>query len=734
MKVIPSVCGHDCGGACPLNVHVKDGKIVKIEAHDVGLPAFRPCLRGLLYHYRVYSPDRVKYPMKRIGEKGEGKFTRISWDEALEEVAGKLTHFRDTYGASSILNLSHSGAEGRLHQPTAITRFLNMAGGQTKSWGGVSYPGGFFASIATYGRLDTGNDRSDLLNSKMIILWGTNPAESVFGTETRWYMTQAKEKGVKIVCIDPRFTKSAAAWASPWIPIRPGTDAAMIAAMAHVILEKGLQDQHFLDTHTVGFDKYRDYVTGAEDSTPKTPEWAEKITGVPAETIRTLAIEYATTKPAAIIVGFAAGRAARGEQYHRATATLSAMTGNVGIHGGATACLDLTMNPQPAKLDENKEFADGVSGMYSDIPVGKNPVAEGLPPHEYAVKGIRDHTIAQVHYSKVWDAIIRGKAGGYYSDIKMMYIMSGNGLNQFVDTNRGVEALKKLDFMVINEQFITPTAKFADIILPATTWCERNDIRFPWMFGHYALFANKVIEPMYECKDDITIFTELADRMGIVGYNDKTEDEWLRFIANLHGIKDYDTFKATGIYVHKSDEPHVAFDKQIKEPEKYKFPTPSGKIEIFCQRIADFNRPDELPAIAKYVESWEGVSDPKRETYPLQLIQPHPPNRIHSQYNNPWYRDLEPHAVWINPVDAKPRNIKNQDQVKIFNDRGAVCIPAKVTNRIVPGVVSIFQGAWYNPDKSGLDWGGCSNVLAPNEHSPGGAFSSNTGLVQVEKI
>ena len=215
MKIVPSVCCHDCGGSCPLNIYVEDGKIIKIEARDVGFPAMRPCARGLLYHYRVYAPDRLKYPMKRTGERGEGKFARVSWDEALDEVAQQITRIRDTYGPTAILSLSHSGAEGRLHSCTTLHRFLNMVGGYTAKWGGCSYQGGMFASLATYGNLHTGNDRADLLNSKMIILWGCNPAETIFGTETRWYLTQAKERGTKIICIDPRFTKSAATWASP---------------------------------------------------------------------------------------------------------------------------------------------------------------------------------------------------------------------------------------------------------------------------------------------------------------------------------------------------------------------------------------------------------------------------------------------------------------------------------------------------------------------------------------
>jgi len=732
MKVIPSVCCSDCGGSCPLNIYVEDGKIIKIEARDVGLPALRPCARGLLYHYRVYAPDRLQYPLKRVGERGEGKFARVSWDEALDEVAEQIIRIRDTYGPAAILNLSWSGGDGKLHNMSNLSRFLNIAGGQTTWWGGASFQGGFFGTLATYGKLDTGNDRADLLNSKMIILWGCNPAESIFGTETRWYLTQAKEKGIKIVCVDPRLTETAATWASSWIPIRPGTDIAMLVAMAYVIVEQGLQDQHFLDTYTTGFDKFRDYITGAEDGIAKTPEWAEKITGVPAVTIRSVALEYATSKPSAIIPGFAPGRSARGEQYHRAAATLSAMTGNVGIHGGATACLDLSMAVLPTEeMGALKNYIEIFSFV---LPMLTNPVDKDVPLHEYALKGIRSHTVDKVHSTKWWDAIMRGKAGGYFTDLKMLYVTVGNGLNQLPDTNKGVEALKKLEFVVVHDQFMTPTARFADILLPTCTWCERNDIRLPWMFGHYALFANKAIEPLYESKSDFDIFTQLAAKMGFT-YSENTEDDWLRLLATKKGIPDYEAFKASGFYKMETPEPYVAFQNQIKDPDRYPFPTPSGKIEIFCQRIADFNRPDVLPPIPKYVEAWEGLSDPKREQYPLQLITTHSRKRVHSQFHNiPWFNELEPHAVWINPTDAAPRNIKEQDQVKVFNDRGAISILAKVTNRIIPGAVCVYQGAWYNPDASGVDQGGCANVLTRGEHSPGGAFCSNTALVQVEKI
>ncbi|MBI4285190.1 MAG: molybdopterin-dependent oxidoreductase [Chloroflexi bacterium] len=731
MKIVPSVCCNDCGGSCPLSIYVDEGKIVNIEARDVGLPAFRPCARGLLAQYRVYAPDRLQYPMKRVGERGEGKFKRISWDDALSEIAEKLTAIRAKYGPASVFNLSWSGGDGKVHNFCLAARFLNMTGGQTTWWGGASFQGGYFGGMATYGKLDTGNERADLLNSKMILLWGCNPAESIFGTETRYYLTQAKEKGIRIVCVDPRLTETAATLAHQWIPIRPGTDAAMFIAMAYVIVEKGLQDQAFLDKYTVGFDMFRDYLTGEEEGIAKTPEWAEKITGVPAATIRQLAIEYATSKPAALLPGFAPGRGSRGEQYHRAAATLAAMTGNVGVHGGAAGGLDLSMAVKPG--EEIAIVRNYIEIFSFAVPMLTNPVDKDNPPHEYAVKGIRSHTVDKVHQTHLWDAMLRGKAGGYYSDLKMLYVTNSNGLNQLPATDKGAQAIKGLEFVVVHDQFMTPTAKFADILLPVCTWAERNDIRMPWMFGHYALFANKAIEPLYESKSDFDIFQELGKKMGVT-FSEKTEDDWLRDLATKKGIPDYEAFKATGFYKLQTPEPYVCFEKQIKDPEHYQFPTPSGKIEIFCQRIADFDQQDVLPAIPKYVEAWEGQADPKRAQYPLQLFTPHSRKRVHSQFHNvAWFNEMEPHAVWINPVDAKPRHIKNEDRVTVSNDRGTICLPAKVTNRIVPGVVCVYEGGWYNPDANGVDQGGCVNVLVKGEHSPGGAFCPNTVLVEVAK-
>src|SRR4030042_711894 len=324
----------NCGGACLLKVHVKDGVITRLETDDGDEPQVRGCLRCRAYRQRVYAPDRLLYPLKRVGQRGEGRFERISWDEALDTVAGELKRIRDTYGAASIILAQMTGDVCSLNNFGAMDRLLCMAGGYTSPWGVTSFQAGVYASLVTYGTWFASNNRDDLLNSRLIIMWGWDPANTITGTNTCWYLARAREAGARIVSVDPRHTDSAAVLADHWIPIRPGTDTAMLIAMAHVMIKEKLYDEAFIATYTVGFDRFKDYVMGSVDGVPKTPAWAEAITGVSSGTIEQLAREYAATRPAALMTGIAPGRTAYGEQYHRAAITLAAMTGNAGIHGG----------------------------------------------------------------------------------------------------------------------------------------------------------------------------------------------------------------------------------------------------------------------------------------------------------------------------------------------------------------------------------------------------------------
>jgi len=338
----------------------------------------------------------------------------------------------------------------------------------------------------------------------------------------------------------------------------------------------------------------------------------------------------------------------------------------------------------------------------------------------------------------MFDAMLQGKAGGYPTDIKFAWFCCNNFLNQLGNTNKAAAALKNPEFIVVPELFMTPTAKFADILLPVTADVERNDLARPWPSGPYYMYINKAVDPPGECKSDFEIACELAPRLGILDYNDKTEDEWLRAFVELapdlaKDIPDYDKYKREAIHRVSLPEPIVAFKKQIEDPENNPFPTPSGKIEIHSQRAAELSAP-LCPPIPKYLKTWEAPDDPLARTYPLQLVTAHPKVRAHSTMHNvPWLRELDPQRVWINPVDAGARDIKDGDEALVFNDRGKVAIPVWVTERIMPGVVCIFEGGWYAPDSKGVDRGGCANVLTRDEYSGGGALTMNTALVEVRK-
>jgi len=493
-------------------------------------------------------------------------------------------------------------------------------------------------------------------------------------------------------------------------------------AVAYVMLDDNQHDQKFLDTYTVGFDKFREYILGKEDGIPKTPVWAEPITGVPPSTIEALARLYATTKPAALLAGWGPGRSAAGEQYHRAAITLTAMTGNIGVPGGGSGSLgQCPYPPEEVPL----------------LPEGENPVERGGQPQRNRLPSISGTypVSASIHANDVFDAILKGKAGGYPGDLKLLYVTNRNLLNQISNLNQGVRALKSLEFIVVHEQFMTATAKFADILLPVNTGLERDDICRPWLYTSlYHIYSNKAVDSLYESKSDFEICCELAPRLGVYNYSDKTEDQWLREIAkSIEGFGEYEEFKKKGVQRIHLSRPLVAFEEQIEDPDKNPFHTPSGKIEIYSQRLADMNNP-QIPPIPKYVEHWENLNDPLVEKYPLQLITPHPKRRAHSSFHNiPWLKELEPHAIWINSVDAQARGIGEGDKARVFNDRGEMIIPAFVTERIMPGIVSIDQGAWFEPDEKGVDLGGCTNTLTREGHSPGGAFPCNTCLVEVRK-
>jgi anaerobic dimethyl sulfoxide reductase subunit A len=709
-----------------LRLHVKNNVIVRVEGDDSAGPdkQLRACVRCRAYRHFVHHKDRLMHPLKRVGPKGKGEFERISWDEALDTVAGKLKETKDKYGNQALFLITGGGYHGNLHNSGATAKLMSMFGGFTTDYGNISSEGAVWAVMSTYGDVMVGHSREDFLNSKLILLWGWDPARMVSGTNTMYHLLKAKEAGVKIVSIGPRYDDTTSTLEAEWIPIPPGTDPAFMCAMANVIIKGNLQDQAFLDKYTVGFDKFKDYVMGDEDGVEKTPEWASKITGVDASRIEALAKEYATTDPACLMDCQGPARSAMGEQYNRCAITLTAMTGNIGKSGGSAA---------------GGLMGIPIGHMFRSpgIPGIKNPLEAGAP----SIRGTLDinlRVVRRVHKVKISDCLLTGKAGGYPADIKMVWSLSNNYVNQYGNSNKASKALKQLDFMAVNELFMTPTAKHADIIFPVSSPAEKNDMTRPWPSGPYFTFINKAIEPLGECKSDLEIAYAMAERLGIEDFVEHTEDEWLRaFVANnvqtKEYVKDYDTFKREGVQRVELEEPIVAFKKEIEDPENNPFKTPSGKIEIFSQRVADLNNP-LVPPIPKYLSTWEDRFDPLLDKYPLQVLSPHSKVRVHSDLGNiEQLTEVDPHRVWINPVDADPRGIKTDDEVYVYNDRGKIAIPAWVTERIVPGVLCIFEGAWYDPDDEGIDRGGCANTLTNDAYSGGGGAALNTVLVEVSK-
>ena len=384
----------------------------------------------------------------------------------------------------------------------------------------------------------------------------------------------------------------------------------------------------------------------------------------------------------------------------------------------------------PIKQEEKKEIEK------KQTPRG-NPVDFRAPPRKdalYKLRGGTNPVSTRIHFNEYYDAILQCKKGGFPADLKMAYIVAENRLNQYCNVNKGVKALKSLEFIVVLEQFMNPTAKFADILLPVNTFMERNDIAVPWLGSPYYIYLNKAIDSLYESKSDVEICKELSKKLETdPGLLNLSEDQILRiFTSPRKDIKSYDEMKRDGFYKVKVDKPFVAFKEQMEDPENNPFPTLSGKIEIYCEHIAELDIPN-MPPIPKYLSHEEHYDAPLAKKYSLQLLTPHNKRRTHSSISMiPWLEEVEPHMVWINPIDAELRRVEQGDLVDIFNDRGRVRIPANVTERVIPGVVVIYQGAWYNPNEEGVDVGGCGNVLTKDSRSPGGAFPMNSALVQVE--
>ncbi|ALB62805.1 Anaerobic dimethyl sulfoxide reductase chain A [Cronobacter condimenti 1330] len=757
-RVVWSACTVNCGSRCPLRMHVVDGEIRYVETDNTGtddyhgLHQVRACLRGRSMRRRVYNPDRLKYPMKRIGKRGEGKFVRISWEEALDTLAQGMKRIISEYGNEAIyLNYGTGTLGGTMTRSwppgkTLIARLMNCCGGYLNHYGDYSS-----AQIAaglnyTYGGWADGNSPSDIENSKLVVLFGNNPGETrMSGGGVTYYLEQARAASqARMIVIDPRYTDTAAGREDEWIPIRPGTDAALAAALAWVLITEHYVDQPFLDNYCIGYDEktlppgapanghYKAYILGdGPDGIAKTPEWAATITGIPQERIVKLAREIGEAKPAFIAQGWGPQRHSNGELACRAIAMLPILTGNVGIHGG------------------NSGAREGAFQLpFARMPTLENPVQTSISMFSWT---------DAIERGPQMTALADGVRGKDKLDvpIKLLWNYAGNCLiNQHSQINRTHEILqddKKCELIVVIDCHMTASARYADILLPDCTASEQMDFALDASCGNmaYVIFADQAIAPRFECRTIYDITSALAVRMGVGERftEGRTQEGWLRHLyaqsrQAIPELPDFDTFRKQGIFKLRDPQGHhVAYQAFREDPAANPLTTPSGKIEIYSSALADIAAHWQLPEgdvihpLPVYSPGFEQVSDPLLAQYPLQLTGFHYKARTHSTYGNV---DVLQAAcrqqVWINPLDARQRGITDGDRVRLWNGRGEAQVEAKVTPRVMPGVVALGEGAWYQPDDRGVDHAGSINVLTTQRPSPlAKGNPSHSNLVQVAR-
>ncbi|EIN56122.1 putative anaerobic dimethylsulfoxide reductase [Escherichia coli EC1862] len=736
---MPTCSTFDCGGKCDIRAHMRDGVVTQITTLpdnelDPQMPIMRACVRGRGYRKFVYHPDRLKYPMKRVGKRGEGKFERISWDEATTLIADNLKRITQQYGpASRYVHVGTAVSGGTFSGDAMARRLLNLTGGYLEYYHSVSLGNTAAATPYTYGVAASGNSMDTLLDTKLVILWGHNPTETIFG-HTNYYFQKMKQNGTRFIVVDPRYSDTVSSLADQWIPLLPTTDNALMDAMMYVIISENLHDKTFIDTYTLGFDENSmpegvpaneslvAYLFGAKDGIHKTPEWAEKITHVPAQSIRQLARDYATTKPAALIQGWGPQRHICGERTARGSTLLASITGNVGIKGGWAAGYGGS---------SNRKFCVG-----PDMP--ENPVQAKI--------SIMNWMQAADDASKVTPQDGLKGVDKLDSNIRLLFSLAGNYLaNQNPDVHQAAKLLEdesKIEFIVLSDLFMTPSAKYADVLLPETSFMERWNIGETWGTASYLILSEKPIEPDFERRTDYDWLRDVAKKLGVEAEFSQGRDEkqWIEHIWEQtrlampdENLPDFATLQKTRRHLFKS-APHIAFEANIRDPQNNPFPTPSGKIEIFSKRLFDMQDP-EIPALSHYVPAFEGPEDKLTAKYPLQLITWKGKNRANStQYANPWLQEVQTQKLWLNPQDAKQRGISEGDSVKIYNDRGVSIIPVEITPRIIPGVVAMQAGAWWQPDAQGIDRGGCANVLSSTRITALAKGNSHqTMLVEVEK-
>lgn len=713
---------------------------------------------------RVHSRTRVNYPMVRKGFlkngpagnnslRGTDEFVRVGWDEALDLVAKELKRVKVKYGNAAIFPGSVDWqSSGLLHNAATLTRrMLALHGGFTDDTGDPSVAAAMVILPHVIGDLEVYDQQTAwptiLDHAETVVLWGcclvknnqigTHPADHYAYGAVKKLREKAAAGKIRVISIDPRITDTAQEVGAHWIAPRPNTDTALMLALMHTLYTEKRYDSEFIAKYTYGFDRFRPYLLGESDGKAKSPEWAAPITGLPAHDIRELARTLSQGRTM-IMSGYAIQRADHGEQPYWAIVTLAAMLGQIGLPGGGIGF--------SYHYDNGGSLTARSPGIVG-ISAGDNPVKSTLP--FIHISDMLLHPNAPFDYN--------GQKMTY-PDIKMIYWAGGNPFTHLWQTNKLIRAWRRPETIVVADPFWTATARFADIVLPATTTFERNDIEFSGAYSEkYIVGMHKAIEPVAESRNDYDIMAAISRRLGFEEQftENKSEMDWLKsfYVRAQHEAKplgismpEFDTFWNGPGYVEFPVPPdarnyvkHAAFRS---DPVKNPLGTPSGKIEIYSNTIARFKY-DDCPPHPTWIEPAEWLGSAKATKYPLHILSPHPYYRLHSQLDNTSLRHLyeisgrEPIA--ISPRDAKARGIAHGDIVRVFNDRGAVLAGALVTSRMRPGVVMLHAGAWYDPEMPGeigtICKHGLVNVLTLDKGTSKLAQGNvaNTALVQIEK-
>ncbi len=794
-----SVCVVNCGSRCPLRFQVKDGVVVRVLPENTGdnelmTRQIRACVRGRNIRERIYNPDRLKYPMKRREgtKRGEGIYDRISWEEATELFAEKMKLVYDKYGPQAV-QMGYGSGTWNAHLATSAgwSRLFNLMGGQMNTYNNYSYAQIHTINKYHYGHYNetTSNSIEDSIqNSKMIVFWGNNPmATRMSGGGVLFTVLEAaKKEGLKIVVIDPRYTDTAI-YADTYLAIRPGSDTALSAALAYVLITNNLHDQAFLDKYCSGFDEehmppgipagnsYKSYILGeGPDKTPKTPEWAARITGLPAKRIKDFAFELANNLPVNIVQGWGPQRHYNGENIARSIYTLANILGQNGIPGGGTGGREGYFWPLTAWMPDILP-PEGLS---------EEEKANWTPnPQPAAISCVS--WLDAIQRGDSMTAVKDGVRGADKLDTKMKFMMfygsnmlgsqhpDLNHVERVINDERWNEDL----FLVACDNQFTETCKRVDLILPDTSTAERWDLVPSEYTGDMAYLAmnEKAIDPLYECRNaydmgrDIAAYLERKypdqyPNMEQRYSEGRSVEDWARYLHEtvnmpaVPGMPSFEDLRVQGVYRYYNPNGLTVSMKDFRDdPVANPLETPSGKIEIFSSELWEmansddpnvkwvFDDPehgiealkhDRITALPEHLEVFEGPEEAlANEKYPLQMISHHHKGRVHSTYGNlSKNKEAHPQCLWINTLDAKKRGIKNDDLVHVFNDRGDVVIKAKVTDRIMPGVTSLPQGAWLNRDNDGVDHGGAANMLTNYRVTTvSKGNGQHTNLVQVEK-